>query len=101
VPRAPLAVHIFLIKKKTLKAHPQIITGTPGRLADLVRLGFLDLKYLEFLVLDEADRLFSHEYSEPLEFLLSAAPSSCVRVMASATIPARVREKHNHGSQTL
>lgn len=72
--------------------HPHIIVGTPeGRLADLLRLRYFDFSHLEFLILDEADRLFSREYIEPVEYLLSNAPRLCTRVMASATIPERIR----------
>jgi len=51
---------------------------------------FIDLSGLAFFVLDEADRLFSKEYRESVEFLLSKAPRTCVHVMASATIPERI-----------
>ncbi|MCX7774904.1 MAG: DEAD/DEAH box helicase [Spirochaetaceae bacterium] len=80
-------------QKEELKAHPHLVTGTPGRLADLVRLGFLPVNSLIFLVLDEADRLFSNEYEEAVQFLLSKIPSECVRVLASATIPGKTRQR--------
>ncbi|MFZ5859748.1 MAG: DEAD/DEAH box helicase [Spirochaetota bacterium] len=83
----------FSHQKEDLKAHPHIITGTPGRLADLVRMRFFDISCIEFLVLDEADRLFSKEYIEPVEYLLSKTPASCVRALASATIPEKTRKK--------
>ncbi|MEN6499363.1 MAG: DEAD/DEAH box helicase [Rectinema sp.] len=80
----------FSHQKEALKVHPQIIVGTPGRLADLTNMHFIDLSSLAFFVLDEADRLFSKEYRESVEFLLSKAPRTCVHVMASATIPERI-----------
>lgn len=83
----------FSHQKEDLKAHPHIITGTPGRLADLVRMRFFDMSCIEFLVLDEADRLFSKEYIEPVEYLLSKTPASCIRALASATIPEKTRKK--------
>jgi len=83
----------FSHQKEDLKAHPHIVTGTPGRLADLVRMRFFDISRIEFLVLDEADRLFSKEYTEPVEYLLSKTPASCARALASATIPEKTRKK--------
>ncbi|MEN6491943.1 MAG: DEAD/DEAH box helicase [Rectinema sp.] len=83
----------FSHQKEALKAHPDIIAGTPGRLADLTNMRFIDLSRLEFFVLDEADRLFSKEYLEPVEFLLSKAPQNCVHIMASATIPEKTLRK--------
>lgn len=36
---------------------PNIIVGTPGRLLDLVRRGYLDFKNLKFFILDECDKM--------------------------------------------
>ncbi len=83
----------FSHQRDALKAHPHIVTGTPGRLADLVTLRYIDIRHLRYIVLDEADRLFSKEYIDPLKFLLSKIPHQCVRVMASATIADKTRRK--------
>lgn len=42
---------------KELREGRDIIIGTPGRLNDLAEAGFLDLRHVHYLVLDEADRL--------------------------------------------
>jgi superfamily II DNA/RNA helicase len=64
-----------------LKAKPEIVVGTLGRLADLVSLGKLRTSGLKLLVLDEADRLFAKETEELARALLKSAPSSAVRVL--------------------
>ncbi|MCE5257250.1 MAG: DEAD/DEAH box helicase [Spirochaetaceae bacterium] len=79
-------------QESALKHKPQIVIGTPGRSADLLRLRILRPGNLEFLVLDEADRLFSREYEEPTETLLEAAPGKATRVLVSATIPDKIRK---------
>jgi ATP-dependent RNA helicase DeaD len=76
-----------------LKQKPDIVVGTAGRLADLVALRRLRTSSLKLMVLDEADRLFSPESEELARALLKSAPSSCARVLASATIPERVRRE--------
>jgi superfamily II DNA/RNA helicase len=76
-----------------LKAKPEIIVGTLGRLADLVALGKLRTSSLKVLVLDEADRLFSNETEDLARALLKSAPSACTRVLVSATIPERLRRE--------
>ena len=58
-----------------LKAKPEIVVGTLGRLADLVSLGKLDTSSLKLLVLDEADRLFANETEDLARALLKSAPS--------------------------
>jgi superfamily II DNA/RNA helicase len=76
-----------------LKAKPEIVVGTLGRLADLVSLGKLRTSGLKLLVLDEADRLFARETADLARALLKSAPSSAVRVLVSATIPERLRRE--------
>jgi superfamily II DNA/RNA helicase len=76
-----------------LKAKPEIVVGTLGRLADLVALGRLRVSSLKLLVLDEADRLFAPETEELARSLLKRASSQAVRVLVSATIPERVRRE--------
>jgi ATP-dependent RNA helicase DeaD len=76
-----------------LKAKPEIVVGTLGRLADLVALGKLRTNSLKILVLDEADRLFARETEELARALIKSAPSSCVRALVSATIPEKARRE--------
>jgi len=76
-----------------LKEKPDIVVGTTGRLADLVALRALRTSSLKMMVLDEADRLFAPENEDLARALLKSAPSSCARVLASATIPDRVRRE--------
>jgi superfamily II DNA/RNA helicase len=76
-----------------LKAKPDIVVGTLGRLADLVALGRLRTTALKVLVLDEADRLFAKETEVLAVALLKSAPSACARVLVSATIPEKQRRE--------
>lgn len=43
---------------------PDIIVSTPGRLVDHLRLGTISLNHLQYLVVDEADRLLSDSFNE-------------------------------------
>lgn len=76
-----------------LKAKPDIVVGTLGRLVDLISLGRLHSSAFKMIVLDEADRLFAPETEELAEKLIAAAPSACIRVLVSATIPEKQRRK--------
>jgi superfamily II DNA/RNA helicase len=78
---SPLSRQESAIKKK-----PHIVVGTPGRTADLGRAGLLRLDRLEFLVLDEGDRLFSGEYREHVLWILERSSSKACKILASATI---------------
>lgn len=78
-------------QEAALKKKPHIVVGTPGRIHDLAAMRSLSLHRLSFLVLDEADRLFSKEYREELLSLTRMLPRTCVKILASATISASTR----------
>lgn len=69
-----------------LKQHPEIITGTAGRLLDLIRQGLIDLHDLRWVVLDEADMLLSLGQRQEVSAILEALPSGIQTVMYSATM---------------
>ncbi len=75
-----------------LREKPDIVVGTPGRLADLASVGKLRLSSLRFLVFDEADRLFAPEAAELSSALLKSSPDDCARAFVSATLPERFRK---------
>lgn len=79
-------------QESALKKKPHIVIGTPGRTSDLVRMRLLHPKNLEYLVLDEADRLFSSEYREATESILEAIPANSARILASATISEKTKK---------
>jgi len=80
-------------QEAALKKKPHIVVGTPGRTADLARMRFLKLASLAYLVLDEADRLFSQEYRESVAGIAEAVPAGCCKVLASATITPATRKQ--------
>lgn len=45
-----------------LKSGPHIIVGTPGRVLDMMKKGFLRTEYMKLFILDEADELLSHGF---------------------------------------
>lgn len=69
-----------------LKQHPEIITGTAGRLLDLIRQGLIDLSDLKWVVLDEADMLLSLGQRQEVSAILEALPAGIQTVMYSATM---------------
>lgn len=76
-----------------LRKGGDFVIGTPGRVRDLAAARELDLSGLSFLVLDEADRLFEKEALAETSDILDRLPSACCRVLVSATLPDRVRDK--------
>ena len=72
---------------KALKSGPQIIIGTPGRTLDHLRQGTLDLRSVQFLVLDEADEMLDKGFAQDVEAILSQTPSRRQTALLSATMP--------------
>jgi ATP-dependent RNA helicase RhlB len=71
-----------------------ILIGTPGRLIDYQKQGVLKLKYIEVMVLDEADRMFDLGFIKDIRFLLRRMPKAETRLnmLFSATLSWRVTE---------
>ena len=54
---------------RQLKKRPKIIVGTPGRINDHLEKKTLNLKYFNFFVLDEADRMLDMGFEDQVEKL--------------------------------
>lgn len=63
----------FNAQSKALNKDPQFVIATPGRLADHLEHGHLELKGLEVLILDEADRMLDLGFAEQLTKIHKAA----------------------------
>jgi ATP-dependent RNA helicase RhlB len=64
-----------------------IVVGTPGRLIDFVKSAVLRMRYLRWLVLDEADRMLDMGFIDDIDFLCRRAPLSRQTMLFSATLP--------------
>lgn len=71
----------------SMMGNPDIIVATPGRFLHLKVEMELDLKTVEYIVFDEADRLFEMGFSEQLNELIASLPSSRQSLLFSATLP--------------
>merc|ERR1719436_2073805 len=73
--------------KPLLRDLPDIIVGTPGRLATHLKEGNVDLATsLAMLVIDEADLIFSFGFEADLRFILAKLPPIYQAVLTSATL---------------
>jgi ATP-dependent RNA helicase DeaD len=74
-------------ERRALNQGAHIVVGTPGRVADHIRRGSLQMEDLRAIVLDEADEMLNLGFREELEFILEAAPPERRTLMFSATMP--------------
>ena len=64
----------YTVQLNQIKAGPDIIIGTPGRLLDLAEKKRLNFKECGFLVIDEADRLFDMGFLPDLRDIVKQMP---------------------------
>ncbi len=67
-----------------------IIVGTPGRVLKHLNKGYLSLKDLEILVLDEADRMLDMGFIDEIDQVIDHAPKDRQTLLFSATYPDRI-----------
>ncbi|PVZ05004.1 DEAD/DEAH box helicase [Actinomycetospora cinnamomea] len=75
-----------------LRRGGQIVVGTPGRVADHLEKGTLDLSHVAHFVLDEADEMLQMGFLEEVEALFEQLPDDRQVALFSATMPAAIRE---------
>ena len=83
-----------------VKANPQmmrmrkgadVLVATPGRLLDLVNQGAIKFSQLEFLVLDEADRMLDMGFIHDIKKILKVLPKKRQNLLFSATFSNDIR----------
>jgi ATP-dependent RNA helicase RhlE len=68
-----------------------IIVATPGRLLDHMGRRSIDLRHVEVLVLDEADRMFDMGFINDVRKIIAVVPVKRQTLLFSATIPQEVK----------
>ncbi len=75
---------------RALRAGVEIIIATPGRLLDHINRGNARLGQIEFLVLDEADRMLDMGFLPDIRKIILALPKKRQTMLFSATMPQEI-----------
>ena len=75
---------------RALRNGVDILVATPGRLLDLMGQGFVSLKDIEILVLDEADRMLDMGFIHDIRKILKVLPERKQSLFFSATMPSEI-----------
>ena len=78
-----------------LRRGVDIVIATPGRLLDLMEQRLIDLRGIEVLVLDEADRMLDMGFIRDIRKIVAQLPAKKQTMMFSATMPAEIRQLAN------
>ncbi len=73
-------------QKEALQSGLQFVVATPGRLIDLYKENFVDLKQVRAIVFDEADRMFDMGFKDDMTYILGRVPKDRQFLVFSATL---------------
>jgi ATP-dependent RNA helicase RhlE len=79
-------------QNKALQDGYEVIVATPGRFIDHLHQGRAHLSAVEYLVLDEADRMLDMGFRPQIEQIMRGMPSSRQTMLFSATMPHGVHD---------
>ncbi|KAG1360656.1 DEAD-box ATP-dependent RNA helicase 7 [Cocos nucifera] len=84
----------YRAQELSLKRGVDIVVGTPGRIKDHIERGTVDLKFLKFRVLDEADEMLNMGFVDDVELILRKVEdvSKVQTLLFSATLPEWVKK---------
>ena len=96
---APLRVRVIAIyggapygpQLRALGEGVDVVVGTPGRVADMIERGSLDLTGIRTVVLDEADEMLRMGFAEEVAKILELTPATRPTALFSATMPREIR----------
>lgn len=72
---------------RKLKSGVEFVVACPGRLLDLVERGEVDLRHVEVVVLDEADRMLDMGFLPDIRRILKLLPRERQTMLFTATMP--------------
>jgi len=78
------------VQERSLRQGADVIIATPGRLIDLINQKFVDLQYVQILVLDEADRMLDMGFIHDVKKIIAKMPRKKQTLFFSATMPPEI-----------
>ena len=78
-----------------IRRNPHIIVATPGRLLDLIRRNAIDLDWVQFLVIDEADLMLEMGFIDDISKIIESIGCEHQTGLFSATFPKAIVELSN------
>ena len=82
----------FTTEKQALSSGADIVICTPGRMIAHLNMGYVRTKGLQYLVLDEADRMLDMGFFDDIMKIISFLPAQRQNLLFSATMPSKIRD---------
>lgn len=83
---------IFSQQDRAMRQGVDVVIATPGRLISLLNMGKIDMSYVQFFVLDEADRMLEMGFVDDIMRIASYLPKQKQTLLFSATMAPKIRE---------
>ncbi len=80
------------MEKRALKKGVTVIVATPGRLTAHLDMGYANLENLQYLILDEADRMLDMGFAPAIMNIIHKLPRKRQNLLFSATMPSAIRK---------
>ena len=81
----------FVQEKKALSMGADFVVCTPGKMMSHIKMGYVKLDHLQYLVLDEADRMLDMGFYDDIMFIIDHLPKKRQNLLFSATMPPKIR----------
>ena len=81
----------FVQEKKALSLGADVVVCTPGKMMAHIKMGYVKLNSLQYLVLDEADRMLDMGFYDDIMFIINHLPKKRQNLLFSATMPPKIR----------
>ncbi len=79
------------VQKKAILTGADIMVATPGRLIAHIHQEYVDLSGIQYLILDEADRMLDMGFNEDIMKIIKDVPKKRQTLLFSATMPFKIR----------
>ncbi|MEY3368829.1 MAG: hypothetical protein RI973_1984 [Bacteroidota bacterium] len=84
--------HSMEMEMRALKKGVDVIVATPGRFLAHLQLGYVNLDKVQYLVLDEADRMLDMGFVTDIMTIVNKLPRVRQNLLFSATMPPEIRK---------
>ena len=87
--------NLFAAERKALSTGVDIAICTPGRMLSHLKMGYVKMDAVRYLVLDEADRMLDMGFYDDIMQIVSHMPKQRQNLLFSATMPPAIRKLAN------
>jgi ATP-dependent RNA helicase DeaD len=77
-------------QRDALRRGTHVVVGTPGRVIDMIKRGWLDLRSVRFVTIDEADTMLDMGFIQDVDYILGRITAKKQVSLFSATMPRKI-----------